>query len=289
MAHNQPLSRVFDPRTATLGEGPLWHPERGELFWFDIIGKTLFSVLGNWTFDMQVSAAGWVDREILLIASERGLHRFDIASGDLSDLVALEADSPATRSNDGRADPWGGFWIGTMGKNADPGAGAIYRYYQGELRRLYAPLTIPNAICFSPDRKFAYFTDTPTRQIMRQPLRAADGWPDGDAKLHIDLRASGHFPDGAVVDADGNLWCAEWGSARVACYDPDGTYQRHITFAAPHTSCPGFGGTDLSQLFCTTARLDLDAAALERHPFSGCVFVADSGTHGQAEHRVRLP
>jgi len=288
MAQDPPLSRVFDPRPATLGEGPLWHPKRGELFWFDIIGKTLFGAHDSWIFDVHVSAAGWVDRETLLIASERGLHRFDIASGSLSDVIALEADTRSTRSNDGRADSWGGFWIGTMGKNAEKGAGAIYRYYQGELRRLYAPLTIPNAICFSPDKNFAYFTDTPTRQIMRQRLNAADGWPDGTPELHIDLRATGHYPDGAVVDVNGNLWCAIWGSARIACFDPTGVYRRHISFAAPHTSCPGFGGTDLSQLFCTTARMDLSAMALKTYPHSGCVFVADSGTYGQAEYRVNL-
>jgi sugar lactone lactonase YvrE len=68
---------------------------------------------------------------------------------------------PANRPNDGRADPQNGFWIGTMGKTHAPNAGAIYRYYRGELRRLFAGLTIPNAICFSPDGQSAYFTDTP--------------------------------------------------------------------------------------------------------------------------------
>ncbi|MEP6333662.1 MAG: SMP-30/gluconolactonase/LRE family protein, partial [Anderseniella sp.] len=125
------MMEVFDSTPCTLGEGPLWHPERGQLFWFDIIGKTLFcregQTLHQWRFDENVSAAGWVDRDTLLIASETGLFRFDIETGRQCLVQTLEADNAATRSNDGRADPWGGFWIGTMGKNAEPKAGAIYR------------------------------------------------------------------------------------------------------------------------------------------------------------------
>ena len=92
----------------------------------------------SWDFSEHVSAAGWVDHDTLLIASETGLWRFSLTTGRKDLVVALEADNPITRSNDGRADPWGGFWIGTMGKRAEPGAGAIYRFWQGALRRLGA-------------------------------------------------------------------------------------------------------------------------------------------------------
>ena len=85
------------------------------------------------------------------------------------EIAPLEADNPVTRSNDGRADPWGGFWIGTMGFNAEPQAGAIYRYYKGEVLPIVRNITISNAICFAPDRSCAYYTDTPTRQIMPMP------------------------------------------------------------------------------------------------------------------------
>ena len=161
----------FDDHLCTLGEGPLWHPERGALFWFDILSHRLFIREGDteqhWDFDTYVSAAGWIDDTTLLVASAEALLRFDIATGMSETVAPLEADNPVTRSNDGRADPWGGFWIGTMGIKAEPGAGAIYRYYRGELRALHSPISISNAICFSPDLAFAYFTDTPTNIVMR--------------------------------------------------------------------------------------------------------------------------
>ncbi len=272
---------IFDDTQCQLGEGPLWHPSRQQLFWFDILGRRLYTKGQHWQFDTYVSAAGWVDEDTLLIASAVALHKFTISTGKHEVVCDLEADNPVTRSNDGRADPQGGFWIGTMGINAEEGAGAIYRYYKGELRQLFAPITISNAICFAPDGKTAYFTDTPTQKIMRVELDA-DGWPTGDLVLHIDLHGTDFRPDGAVVDANGNLWNAQWGAGRVAGYDPQGAFLESYNFAGHQSSCPAFGGADLSTLFCTSAAVGLDG------PEQGKTFAVKTNIKGQAEHRVIL-
>lgn len=281
------MSQLFDTRACTLGEGPLWHPERQQLFWFDIMGNRLLSRDGDrplhWQFDENVSAAGWIDRDRLLIASETGLWRFDLATGARTLVVALEADNPVTRSNDGRADPFGGFWIGTMGKHAEPGAGAIYRYYKGELRRLFAPITVSNAICFAPDGHTAYFADTPTRKILRVRLDA-QGWPAQPPETFVDLTAEGLNPDGAVCDTEGGVWNAQWGAARVARYRPDGSFDRAIPMDGLHSSCPAFGGPDLATLYVTSARVGLT----DPDDRQGCVFALNPGAMGLAEHQVTL-
>ena len=280
------MKGIFDTRVCTLGEGPLWHPERNQLFWFDILGRRLLSQTDGkpqeWQFDEYVSAAGWVDQDRLLMASASGLYLFDLTTSARELVVALEADNPVTRSNDGRADPQGGFWIGTMGIQAEPGAGAIYRYYRGELRKLYSGITISNAICFSPQGDLAYFTDTPTQKIMRQKLDAA-GWPVGDPEVYLDLSATDLNPDGAVVDAKGNLWNAQWGAHRVACYDPEGRLIETVAFAAEQISCPAFGGADFATLFATSAADGLSGQAeglTYAHRLTGVV--------GQPEHKVIL-
>jgi sugar lactone lactonase YvrE len=288
----------FDDRPCSLGEGAFWHPVRGQVFWFDILGRRLLTRDAGgpraWDFPARVSAAGWIDADRLLIASDRALLAFDIVTGQAETVVPLEADDPRTRSNDGRADPWGGFWIGTMGTAIEPGLGSIWRYWRGELRRLFAGITIPNAICFAPDGSFALYTDTPTQVLLRQRLRAADGWPVGEPEPFLDLRAAGQDgtglnPDGAVIDAAGRLWLAQWGAGRVACHGPDGRFEGAVTVAAPHASCPAFGGPDLATLFVTTAREGMDAAALAAHPQAGMTFAAPlAGLRGQAEHRVIL-
>jgi sugar lactone lactonase YvrE len=283
---------LFDDRPCALGEGAFWHPLRGQLFWFDILGRRLMTQTdqgpSDWTLPEMASAAGWISPDALIIATESGLHRFDITSGRLARIAAVEADNPVTRSNDGRADPWGGFWFGTMGKQAEADAGAIYRYNRGEVRRLFAPLRIPNAISFTPDRRFAHFTDTATGIVRRVALDAATGWPAGEAEAWLDLGAEGFNPDGAVCDAEGNLWIAEWGAGRVACHAPDGRFLRAITAAGRHTSCPAFGGADLSTLYITTARQDLPPDVLAGEPLNGCTFAAVSGTTGLPAPQVAI-
>lgn len=253
---------VFDKRNSILGEGPLWHPLRKQLFWFDIIGKKLLSRADNteleWQFDEHVSAAGWIDHDSLLIASETGLWHFDIPTGERELILPLEADNPITRSNDGRTDRQGGFWIGTMGKNAEPKAGAIYRFYKGELTTLFDNITIPNAICFSPAGDVAYFACTPTQKIMRVSLDA-EGWPIGEPETFVDLAPDDLYPDGSVVDAEGRVLNAQWGAARVARYTQNGQLDAVYPVPGLHSSCPAFGGSDLLTVYVTTAREGIDA------------------------------
>lgn len=277
---------VFSATRCRLGEGPLWHPLREQLFWFDILGRRLLTRVDQqetyWQFEDCVSAAGWVDRDTLLMASAKGLWRFSIETGQRDLIQPLEAEENRTRSNDGRADPWGGFWIGTMGYQAEPGLGAIYRFYRGEVRRLFDGVTISNAICFAPDRSCAYFADTAKGQILRQPLAPQDGWPLGAPELFLDLSTGDFGVDGAVVDAAGNLWNAQWGAGRVACYSPEGALLETVSIPTPQASCPAFGGQDLDRLYITSASEDdLPAPA-------GQTFVARVGARGQREHQVIL-
>jgi sugar lactone lactonase YvrE len=282
---------IFDDRPCDLGEGALWHPVRAQLFWFDILGQRLLSRdkdgQHQWRFPDIVSAAAWVERDILLIAGERDLFLFDLNTEEVEPLCELEADKRGNRPNDGRADAQGGFWIGTMGKSAEAGAGAIYRFYRGELRKLFSGITIPNSICFSPDGRFAQFSDTLTGRVMRVGLDSV-GWPNTEPSVFLDLTREGLLPDGAVIDAAGVTWLAQWGAGRVAAYAPDGAFLREVAFEAPHTSCPSFGGADGTTLFCTTALQHMDAAARAAHPHAGKTFAAAGISLGQREHRVQL-
>ncbi|MGL6210778.1 MAG: SMP-30/gluconolactonase/LRE family protein [Paracoccaceae bacterium] len=281
---------IHDNRTCELGEGPLWHPLRNQLFWFDIVGNRLLTTGEDgpqeWHFSENVSAAGWIDRDRLLIASETTLFRFNLETGARHDVCLLEASNPVTRSNDGRADPFGGFWIGTMGKSAEAKAGAIYRWYRSELRCLFPEQTIPNSICFDPKGRFAHFTGGDGR-VMKVALDA-QGWPAAAPEVFLDLNGTTSEPDGAVIAADGTMWLAEWGASRVAAYAPDGTFLRAVAFDAPHTSCPAFGGPEMTTLYCTTARQGMDAAARAAHPNAGMTFAVTGVAPGLPEHQVIL-
>lgn len=279
---------IHDRRVCQLGEGALWHPERGQFFWFDILGRRLLSQDADggpldWAFSEMASAAAWIDRNRLLVATETGLSVLDLRDGGRERVMDLEAKNAATRSNDGRADRQGGFWIGTMGKAAEPGAGAIYRFYRGKIRRLVDTITIPNAICFSPDGRMAHYADTDRRIVWRQPLDK-DGWPMGERQIWLDLSAQGWSPDGAVIDAGGGFCCALWGQGAVVRFDPDGRQTHRWDVAGRHSSCPAFGGPGLSHLLVTTAREGIDTPDSDQ----GRTFVLQSGLTGLPEPRVIL-
>jgi sugar lactone lactonase YvrE len=277
---------IYDARACELGEGPLWHPVRNKLFWFDILNRTLHSKARSWTFPEYVSAAGWVDADALIVACETGLFRLNLTTGDRTQLA--QAGTPETRSNDGRADRQGGFWFGTMGKTAAKGAGAIWRWYRGELRQLFPGVTIPNSICFTPDGTAAHFSDTIEGKVMKVALDG-QGWPKGDPTVWLDLARAGVNPDGAVIDAEGRFWNAQWGAGRVACYGPDGVFLHAVdTPDAPQSSCPAFGGPGLTTLYVTTALEHMDAEARARHPASGQVFAFPGVGKGLPEQQVIL-
>ncbi len=280
-------ARIFDDRPCTLGEGPFWHPERGQFFWFDIIGMRLLTRSGEgpqeWGFSEHVSAAGWIDRDRILIASETALFAFDLETSAREDIVALDAENSITRSNDGRADRQGGFWIGTMGKSAEPGQGAIYRYYKGVLEKLVPDITIPNAICFAPDGRRAYYADTADARIMTLSLDEA-GWPTGNPEVFADLRSDGLNPDGAIVDAEGCVWNAQWGAGRVARYSPEGEFMTAIDVPGAHATCPAIGGEGMNEMIVTTAREGRDPVTQA----DGLTYLVEPGVKGLPEARVIL-
>lgn len=283
---------VFDSTRCELGEGLLWHPERAQIFWLDIPSKRLHSRTDDgalvWDLPETVSALGWIDHDRLLLASDTGLARFDLRDGQWERLVAIEADDPGTRGNDGNADPWGGFWLGTMGREGEEGRGALYRWYRGELRVIRKPMTTPNAMAFDRARNRAYVSDTPHHIVWMWTLDA-QGWPEGEPQVFLDLSKEGLNPDGGTVDAEGRFWSAQFGAGRIACYGPDGAFLGAEPVHATLTTCPAFGGPDLDVLFVTTGQEDMTPEERAQEPQAGMTFHARVRIDGRPVRGVAAP
>jgi sugar lactone lactonase YvrE len=276
-----------------LGEGPTYDVATGTAWWFDIREGKLFETqlgLGQvrvHPLGRMASALGRIDAERQLIVADDGLYIRNLADGALSLYRPLEADNPATRSNDSRVHQSGTFWIGTMGRRAERGAGAIYALHRGEIVRLFPNISIPNAICFSPDGATGYFADSAENVLYRVALDPATGLPSGAPEVLLRQRGTGDI-DGAVVDADGLIWNACWGGGCVDVYSPDGVHQRSFAVPARQASCPAFVGADLSRLLVTSAWQDMDEAARAADPGHGQTFLLEVGARGRAEPDVRL-
>lgn len=276
-----------------LGEGPAYDVASDTAWWFDILERRLFEArLGKGEaqvhpLPVMASALAYVDDARQLIVAEDGLHVRRVADGHLALHVPIEADNAASRSNDARVHPSGTLWTSTMGRKAQTGAGAIYALHGGVLSRLFGNITIPNAICFSPDGGTGYFSDTHENVLHSVPLDPATGLPVGAPSALYRHHGEGGL-DGAVTDAEGLIWCARWGAGCVDAYTPAGERVRTVRVPAKQTSCPVFVGADFGRMLVTSAYEDMDEAARAADPQHGRTFLLDLSARGRPEPRIKL-
>ena len=288
---NQTARLLLDNQCA-LGEGPIWHADRQQLFFFDINEQTLFAVtaggeiVDSWLFNETVAAAAIVDDHTLVLATDTGLKEFDLTTGGMNRINEIEADNPLTRTNDSRVHPSGAFWIGTMTRAEEEPGGSVYHYRAGQLTTIKSGIKIPNATCFSPDGRIAYWADTPTRKIMQVATDPTTGLPVGEWTLFADVSDGRGYPDGAVVDSQGYLWNAKWGGSCVVRHAPDGSIDRIVEVPVSQVTCPAFGGADLKTLFITTANKNLSADQLAAEKVAGGLFVLDVDVAGLPEATI---
>ena len=290
---------ILDCR-CTLGEGIVWDERRQCLYWTDILSHRLWRLdpasgeHHDWALPEALGCLALCEDGGLLLALAKSLRRaappepgHPLALTWLADVQpALGA---ATRSNDGRCDAAGNFVFGTKDETGrTPPLGRFFQYSHAHgLRELpLPPVAIPNAIGFSPDGRTLYCCDTVQPRIL-----CADYDPDRASVANLRVFAEvdgGRSPDGATVDATGGLWNAHWDGGRVVRYAPDGRVDRVVAVPGGQVSCCAIGGPDLDTLYITTAREDMDAAALARTPQAGGLFAVALGTRtGRPEPRFR--
>jgi sugar lactone lactonase YvrE len=286
-------AELFVDSRCELGEGPFWHPLLERLFWFDILNQTMLSagtdghVVDRITFKDTVSAGAVIDKGSLAIAQSGALLRYDFLTDTTSVIAEIDADVPTNRTNDSRVDRSGGFWIGTMGRKAEAGVGGVYQYRAGQTTKVIENIRIPNSICFSPDGRTAYFTDS-GKMIVKCATDPATGLPVGPWEDFFTMEGPGGA-DGSVVDSEGYLWNARWGGGKVIRISPDGKLDKVVEVpGVSQVSCPAFGGSDLKTLYITTAREHMTPEQVEREPHAGSVFAVALDVPGIAEPFLKL-
>ncbi|HUF63149.1 MAG TPA: SMP-30/gluconolactonase/LRE family protein [Verrucomicrobiales bacterium] len=290
MTESPAVECVAQPQ-ARLGEGPCWHAGEGVLYWVDILGPCVRRFDPRTGEDMPVArfeerVGAVVPRTQggFLVALENGMAFLDLPSGRLERLPPVDP-RPTTRFNDGKCDPQGRFWAGTMDLGEKDPIGALYRIDpDGAAHCMTEGVAISNGLAWSADSRTLYYIDSPTRTV-----RAYDFNPETGAisapRAALRLGEGDGFPDGMTIDAEGKLWVAQWGGACVSRWDPD-TAERlaRIEVPAPHTTSCCFGGPDFGDLYITSARVDLDEETLARFPLSGSLFRVRPGVCGGPSH-----
>ncbi len=263
-----------------LGESVLWDELEQRIWWTDILGDCLYSAaidgteLRRWPAPEAITAFGFTQTPGQLICSfASGIGYFWPATGKHQWLARPPLDG-AARFNDGRVDPWGHFWAGTL----SPGQARAKLYcYDGELMAARTGLEIANGLCWSPDGDRLYHADSPRREIRVFTPRGDDL---GAGQVFCKT-PEGIYPDGACTDAEGNLWSAQWGGARVVCYSPQGDVVHTLVLPVSQPSCVAWGGPDFQHLLVTSAWEHMSPAQRRHEPRAGNLLVFHTPYRGR--------
>jgi sugar lactone lactonase YvrE len=283
---------VLDAK-AELGEGPVWDPDAACLYFVDITR----GLVHRYDPDAQTSQSHQINAMVgavaltaagdLVLAVRDGFARLDPDSGKVRGIAGVEADLPGQRMNDGKCDPAGRFWAGTMAIDEQPGAGALYRLDpDGRVHRMLAEVTISNGLDWSGDGRLMYYVDTPTGSIDVFDFDVATGAIANRRSLARVAPEEG-WPDGLTLDADGYLWVALWSGGAVRRYAPDGSLDRVLAVPTTYPTSCAFGGRDLRDLYITTAATALTPEERQREPLAGGLFRCRPGVQGRPPHRFR--
>lgn len=276
---------VLDAR-ATVGEGPVWDANRRVLWWVDILGGRVHAFDPTSGSDRTIPVGPTVGSLALcadgnlLVAAQREVAVLEPDTGRWAPIVEFETESPVRRSNDGKCDPAGRFWIGRMALDATAGAGSLLRIERhGTVTTVLAGLTIPNGLAWSLDAKRMYFIDSPQGMVMEYPYDVETG-EIGPGHSLVRFADGGGSPDGMTIDTEGFLWVAKWGGSCVQRISPEGHLADRIDLPVSQVSSCAFGGDDLTDLYITTAREDFGPADIAREPTAGGLYRARPGARG---------
>ena len=285
-------SLLVDSR-CTLGEGIVWCTRRQAWLWTDIEGRRIWMFVPkdastrSWALPERLGSFALCRSGLLLLALAKRLAFADLdaAEGEtlaVSEIVGLDPGLD-TRTNDGRTDRAGNFVFGTMSElPSHKPIGSFYQYSNAHrLRRLdLGTVGIPNSVAFSPDGGTMYFCDSLDKRIMRARYDAASATASA-VEVFVDLRSRPGSPDGSIVDADGFLWNAAWGAARVRSFTPEGTLDREVAVPPKNPTCLAFGGAKLEDVAISSARQEMSEHELRDCPQAGGVFqIASTGVRG---------
>lgn len=303
---------------AGLGEGSLWDSRSKKLLWLDILGAKLFrfdpSTGQNEEFDLSshstavssvVPIAEDASGDTVALTTREGFAVYNFRSQQLDLLGVPEPGvKEGERFNDGKVDPLGCYWAGTLCRDASeeivPKAAKLYRRYgDGAVKMVMEELSISNGLVWSKDGQTMYYIDTPSAQIDAMDFNAGEVSNRRAVVKGFDFETTG-FPDGCAIDLEDRLWVARFNGGACGCYDPKtGKMLAEVRVpkeAGRQVTSAAFGGEDLQDLYLTTAREGFDEAKGKDFPLAGSLFVVPAaklqeicpGVRGQPPNHLKL-
>lgn len=271
-----------------LGEGPLWDEQKQRIIWLDILNGKVHSFVPEtsaYSFfktGQLTGAAVLTNRGTMIGALQNGFYELNEADGSSRFIADPEANLPENRFNDGKCDPQGRFWAGTMNIPETSVSGNLYVLDpDGNVHHRIAGIGCSNGLAWNAAGDTMYYIDSPTREVVAYDFNA-DTSEITNRRVVFTVPEGNGFPDGMTIDAEDKLWVALWDGWKVIRVDPDkGEIIASIGLPAARITSVAFGGADFNDLYITSARVGVPEEQLEKQPLAGSLFVIrDIGVKG---------
>ena len=282
---------LFSDYSCELGEGPFWDSKISRLHWVDIIGKKIISqnLDGSNIHALEVDGnPGCVvlsDNGKMVVGLDNQISLLDV-NGDILNALADSNEGSGLRFNDGKCDPSGRFWVGSMDRKEKNKLGSLYSWnsIEGLVNREQG-VTVSNGMGWSPDNSLFYYIDSPTREVSVYDFDLSTGSINNKRRF-ISFSEEDGFPDGMTIDNEGRLWIAFWGGSKIMCVNPDSkAIEEVVSFPVSKITSCAFGGEKMDRLFITSAKVQVNE---EDEPMAGKTFVVSPGVKGQPSFNLKL-
>ena len=292
-ARSAPVPVCVLEARALVGECPRWHPLEQALYWVDIYAPALHrhdpaeGSHVSWPLPERMGCFAFRRDGGLIAGMQSGLYLVDFGAPGTpvkTRLVhAFEPDEPESRFNDGRCDPGGRFWAGTMREAMDRRSSVLLRVgHDLGVTQMLDDLITPNGMAFSPDARTLYHSDSRQDKVWAWDFDPATS-DITRRRVFLEMDIQEGRPDGAAVDAEGGYWICHVGGWHVARYTPDGMIDRVVGIPVQRPTACTFGGPGLRTLYITSARMPLPETMLRKQPLAGGLFALDAGVAGLPE------
>lgn len=277
-----------------LGEGPVWDERAQSLWYTDINAGKIYAYFPSsddrieHDIGTHVGAVGLCEDDRLVLATADGFIKYNPKSRQTRELKNPLYGRSHLRFNDGKPDPSGSFFAGTMAYDAKEAAGTFYRLTpQNELHTVLDNVTISNGLAWNGDETRLYYIDTTKQAVTVFDYNKNSGAATHPRKAFAIPDKYGS-PDGMTIDSEDKLWIAHYGGSAVRRFDPEsGALLATIELPVSNVTCCTFGGADFDTLFITTAAQGLSDEELAERPLSGAIFAVKPGQNGRPVYRFK--
>lgn len=278
--------RAISEVVSDLGEGPIWSPQSNCVTWTDITQNTFHTAdidtgaTQSFSAPSMVGAIAHTYGGDYVAATQEGFAHVSI-DGKFSPLHSFLADD--MRMNDGKVDPVGRFWAGSLALSFETGRGSLYVLEKGgSYHSVLDNITLSNGMGWSPDAQYFYYVESIPGVLRRFDYDSVHGQISNPVEL-ITFDTSQGTPDGISVSSDGKIVVALWDGARIEIYEPTGAKVSEIKLGVSRPTSCTFGGAYGNILIVTSASQGIDR---NNEPLAGKILaVTGTGLSGLPSYR----